>query len=347
MLDILNDYKERGLLYSQIHPTLPLTIWNYTEKVQYEGLWDEITLQCRGLVTDGSGQIVARPFQKFFNIEEKKHTPTQKFEVFEKMDGSLGIVFLWEGRAVYATRGSFTSEQAIWMADWGDRYNFSEILVDGYTYLFEIIYPENRIVVDYGGVSRLVLLAAIKTDTGEEILRDDSSTFEIYWGEPATFKGWDLVKKYDTISNYNLLKGMVKNNQEGFVVRFSNGDRVKIKGEEYLRLHRIMTHLSTTAVWEVLSNGGDILSTLTDVPDEFYDKIRQYSNKLVDKYNKIEDEYIWIFRILSKSDEFENRARFAELAKKHKYPAILFKMYDYKDYSRLIWKIIQPKFSKL
>jgi RNA ligase len=140
---------------------------------------------------------------------------------------------------------------------------------------------------------------------------------------------------------------MVKNNQEGFVVRFSNGDRVKIKGEEYLRLHRIMTHLSTTAVWEVLSNGGDILSTLTDVPDEFYDKIRQYSNKLVDKYNKIEDEYIWIFRILSKSDEFENRARFAELAKKHKYPAILFKMYDYKDYSRLIWKIIQPKFSKL
>lgn len=108
-----------------------------------------------------------------------------------------------------------------------------------------------------------------------------------------------------------------------------------------------MTHLSTTAVWEVLSNGGDILSTLTDVPDEFYDKIRQYSNKLVDKYNKIEDEYIWIFRILSKSDEFENRARFAELAKKHKYPAILFKMYDYKDYSRLIWKIIQPKFSKL
>jgi RNA ligase len=233
------------------------------------------------------------------------------------------------------------------MANWGDRYNFSEILVDGYTYLFEIIYPENRIVVDYGGVSRLVLLAAIKTDTGEEILRDDSSTFEIYWGEPATFKGWDLVKKYDTISNYNLLKGMVKNNQEGFVVRFSNGDRVKIKGEEYLRLHRIMTHLSTTAVWEVLSNGGDILSTLTDVPDEFYDKIRQYSNKLVDKYNKIEDEYIWIFRILSKSDEFENRARFAELAKKHKYPAILFKMYDYKDYSRLIWKIIQPKFSKL
>jgi len=72
MLNILNDYKERGLLYSQIHPTLPLTIWNYTEKVQYESLWDEVTLSARGLVTDGNGRVVARPFSKFFNIEEVK-----------------------------------------------------------------------------------------------------------------------------------------------------------------------------------------------------------------------------------------------------------------------------------
>ena len=337
MLNILNNYKERGLLYSQIHPTLPLTIWNYTEKVRYESLWDEVTLAARGLVTDGSGRIVARPFQKFFNIEERKHTPTQEFEVFEKMDGSLGIVFLWEGRVVYATRGSFASDQARWMSNWADRYNFSEILVDGYTYLFEIIYPENMIVVNYGGESRLVLLGVIKTDTGEEIS----------WDELSTFEGWDLVERYDGISDYNLLKGMVESNREGFVVRFSNGNRVKIKGEEYLRLHRIMTNLSTTAIWEVLSGGGDILSTLVDVPDEFYDKIHQYSNELMDKYNKIEDEYIWIFKILSRSDDFEIRARFAELAKKHKYPAILFRMYDNKDYSDVIWKIIRPEFRKL
>lgn len=334
---ILKTYELNGLVRSQTHPTLPLTIWNYTEKVQYEGLWDEVTLATRGLVTDGSGRVVARPFRKFFNLEEKKHTPTQEFRVFEKMDGSLGIVFLWEGRAVYATRGSFASEQAIWMANWGHKYNFSEILVDGYTYLFEIIYPENMIVVNYGGESRLVLLGAIKTDTGQEIS----------WDELSNFEGWDLVEKYDGISDYNLLKGMVKSNQEGFVVRFSNGNRVKIKGEEYLRLHRIMTCLSTTAIWEVLSNGGDILSTLTDVPDEFYDKIHQYSNELMDKYTKIENEYHFIFKILSRSDDFEFRASFAELAKKHKYPAILFKMYDDKDYSGLIWKIIKPEFGKL
>lgn len=334
---ILKTYESKGLVRSQTHPTLPLTIWNYTEKVQYESLWDEVTLAARGLVTDGSGRVVARPFSKFFNIEEGKHTPTQEFEVFEKMDGSLGIVFVYQGQVVYATRGSFASDQAKWMADWGDRYNFSHIIVGGYTYLFEIIFAQNMIVVNYGGESRLVLLGVIKTDTGEETSWDDLSTFD----------GWELVKRYDGISDYATLKGMVKNNQEGFVVRFSNGDRVKIKGEEYLRLHRIMTNLSTTAIWEVLSNGGDVLSTLTEVPDEFYDKIQQYSKELMDKYTSLENEYHFIFKILSRSDDFEFRPGFAELAKRHKYPAILFKMYDDKDYSGLIWKIIKPEFEKL
>ena len=68
-LNILNKYHEEGLLYKQVHPTLPLTIWNYTEKVQYEGLWDEVTLACRGLITDDTGTPVVRPFKKFFNYD--------------------------------------------------------------------------------------------------------------------------------------------------------------------------------------------------------------------------------------------------------------------------------------
>jgi RNA ligase len=78
MLDTLNTYFEKGLVYKQTHPTLPLTIWNYSEKVQYENLWDEITLQTRGLVTDDKGNIVAKPFKKFFNIEEKKTYPNRR-----------------------------------------------------------------------------------------------------------------------------------------------------------------------------------------------------------------------------------------------------------------------------
>lgn len=139
MLEKLNEYFEKGLVYKQVHPTLPLTIWNYTEKVQYEGLWDEITLQTRGLVTDDEGNVVARPFKKFFNIEEKKFTPTEEFEVYEKMDGSLLLVFWYQGQWVVATRGSFTSDQAIKAKELLKKYN-TDIMFRHLTYCFEIIY---------------------------------------------------------------------------------------------------------------------------------------------------------------------------------------------------------------
>ena len=113
MLETLEKYYNEGLLYKQVHPTLPLTIWNYNEKVQYENLWDDITLMCRGLVTDDNGNVVARPFKKFFNLSEQKHSATEKFDVYDKLDGSLGIFFYYNGGWIMATRGSFTSDQAV------------------------------------------------------------------------------------------------------------------------------------------------------------------------------------------------------------------------------------------
>jgi T4 RnlA family RNA ligase len=340
-VETLNKYFEDGLLYKQSHPTLPLTIWNYSEKVQYEGLWDEVTVQCRGLVTDNNGNVVAKPFPKFFNIEEGKHTPTEEFEVFEKMDGSLGIAFKYNGEVIYATRGSFTSDQSKWMSNYGKEYNFHNILVEGFTYLFEIIYPENRIVVDYGGQERLVLLGIINTETGEELSYDD-----------IIMVPWDIVKKYDGIKDYTTLKGMVENNAEGFVVRFSNGDRMKIKGEEYLRLHKIMTNISTTGIWEHLSTGGNMDDILKEVPDEFYSKIKEYENELIIQYDTLLNEYQWIFNKVRNvyfdvyQKEF-NRREFAELAKRYKYPSLLFGLLDGKDITPLIWKLVKPEWRKL
>jgi len=113
MLETLNYYYERGYLIKQVHPTLPLTIWNYSQTTQFEKKWDEITLMCRGLVTDDKGNIVARPFSKFFNIEEDRHKATDEFDVYEKMDGSLGIMFNYESTWIFASRGSFTSDQSV------------------------------------------------------------------------------------------------------------------------------------------------------------------------------------------------------------------------------------------
>jgi RNA ligase len=337
-LNTLNRYYEDGLLYKQVHPTLPLTIWNYTEKVQYSGLWDEITLSCRGLVTDNIGNIVARPFKKFFNLEEGKHTPTPDFEVFEKMDGSMGIIFKYSGETIFATRGSFISEQSKWMSEFATTYNYQDIIVDGFTYLFEIIYENNRIVVDYGNQERLVLLGIINTETGEELPYND-----IY------SDGWDIVQRYDGIKDYSNLKNLVEDNHEGFVIRFSNGDRMKIKGEEYIRLHRIMTNLSTTSIWDVLSNGGNMENLLINVPDEFYNKIKEYEDELKFMFNSLSNDYRIHFRDIQNLMEKVggDRKNFAHAAKQYQYPSLLFGLLDGKDVSPIIWKIIKPEFKKL
>lgn len=333
-LEILNQYQSQGLLYQQVHPTLPLSIWNYSEKVQYDSLWDDITLSCRGLVTDDKGNVVARPFRKFFNIEEEKHTPTEQFQVFEKMDGSLGILFFYGDEWVFASRGSFTSDQALKFKEiFTKKYKTSHLYTPN-TYLFEIIYPENRIVVDYGNIEDVVLLGEINTESGDEL---DLNHY--------TNSIFNVVKEYNGIKDYSSLKSLVDNNAEGFVVRFSNGDRMKIKGEEYLRLHRIMTNLSTTSVWEILSTNGKIDEFIKEVPDEFFKKIQDFAFDLSLRYYNLMKEYTECFEIIK--NKTEDRKSFAEESKRYPHPSLLFGLLDGKDISPMIWKMIKPEFKKL
>jgi RNA ligase len=186
---LLPEMLREGYVCVQRHPTVPLYIYNYTSKAQYERVWNEVTLQCRGLILDANGRVVARPFRKFFNLEEVQDLPAGPFEVYEKLDGSLGILYWLGDEAYLATRGSFASEQSrrangILQA----RYRHVLPRLDrGHTYLFEIIYPENRIVVNYGGREDLVLLAVVDTATGAEL--------------PLPEVGFPVVERYDGLTD--------------------------------------------------------------------------------------------------------------------------------------------------
>ncbi len=138
-IDVLKKYKKDGWLISQTHPSYPLTIWNYSQQTQFERFWDEITIQCRGLVTDESGNVVARPFKKFWNMEEGRHTPTPDYEIFEKMDGSYINVFNYKGEWLVSSRGSFTSDQAEKARELLSKHDLSK-LDKSCTYIFEVIY---------------------------------------------------------------------------------------------------------------------------------------------------------------------------------------------------------------
>ena len=357
----LDDYTKRGLLFKQTHRSLPLSIWNYTPNVQFGELWDEVTLTCRGLVTDNRGNVVAQPFKKFFNYEElvgKGVIPEKGDYVYvqEKMDGSLGILFNYDGEWIMATRGSFTSEQAVMGLEIVKEKYFLDSWMQEYAYLLEIIYPENRIVVNYG-VEKVTFLSAVLNGTYKWNSTDDT---ELHWSTSLMIFKSNGIHESDVVKTeqhfnfsdelYKSLKEKNETNKEGFVLRFQPGNfRMKIKFEEYVRLHKIMTNLSTTAVWEVLSNGGNMDELLKDVPDEFYGKIKEYEDELKFMFNSLSNDYGIHFRdIQNMMDKVGgDRKNFANVAKQYKYPSLLFGMLDGKDVSPIIWKIVKPEFKKL
>jgi len=349
MLQILQKYHNDGLLHKQTHPTKDLTIWNYSPKVQYERLWDDITLQCRGLVTNSKGDIVARPFKKFFNYEEHKpeEIPNENYVVYEKMDGSLGILFNYENEWILATRGSFTSPQAVKGKEILDRHDISAWRKDN-TYLFEIIYPENRIVVDYGNEEKLVVLGGFNTETGEEI--PDSSLF---WTQDSGFEVVTIYKTWNEI--FDLLKKDIPNDKEGYVVKFKNGFRMKIKGDEYKRLHKILTNFSSKNIWELMKDGKPIDEFLDRVPDEFYKWVKQQVSSFELALERIGNhcskihEYFRYGKYGDREDAPTKKDFALHLEKCNTetyYRSILFAMLDGKPYEHMICKIMKPKYEK-
>jgi RNA ligase len=326
MIEVLNRYHEQKLLSKQSHPYLPLIIWNYSPKVQYENLWDEVTLQCRALITNTDGKIIAKSFNKFFNIEQIKEFPKEPFEVYEKLDGSLIVLFHYKDQWIASSKGSFTSDHALEAQKIISSWDLNK-LDKSKSYSGELIVPWNRIVCDYGNSRKVILLSKFDTLGNEYNIENYSSNFEI-------------VKKYNGIEDFKSLKKIIQKNQEGFVVRFKSGFRIKIKGEEYLRLHKIVTGISNVAIWEHLKSKKSFDEILDRVPDEFYEWVQKTKKDLISSYEEIVSWANVTYK------DFSNRKEAAEYFLKQKHPDILFSMLDKKDPSDRIWKLIKPKHSK-
>lgn len=320
---------EGGYVARTEHPECPgLWIHNYTPKAQFKRMWNETTMQCRGLITLHE-QVVSRPFRKFFNLgEHDGPVPEGPFDVYEKLDGSLGVSYFMNGVPRIATRGSFTSDQA----KWATRYLLSNHAAEAqrmdpqYTYLFEIIYPENRIVVDYGSREELALLAVIHTESGVEQPRADVER----WGFP-------LVRAYGSETDPQSLAAREEPNAEGFVIHWpGDGLRLKVKFAEYVRLHRLLTGVTPRFIWEQLRDGNDIDVMKANVPEEFAAWIDERVTALRGQYRVIETAALEAFRDLG------DRKRNAELYKQQPWPQILFAMLDGKPYDGMIWKLLYP-----
>lgn len=257
-----------------------LSLFVYTSKCVYEKQWDDFSVLARGLILDcADKRLIATPFPKFFNLGEGDSVwPLGPFETFEKVDGSLIIAFHHRGRWQCATKGSFNSDQALWAQARLESCDLSP-LDKGTTYLFEAVYPENRIVIRYQE-SALVLLGAY-----------DEAGFELNYAqlmELSQALGCPVAKRFDFQSLQELSQsartlGLL---QEGFVVRFADGLRLKIKTDDYLRIHGMISRVTPLAIWEHLVTGTDLESIRRDLPEEFWQDFDQIVGILKQQFDK-------------------------------------------------------------
>ena len=295
--------------------------FKYNINTTFNQLWDDVTINARGITFDKTtGEIVARPFKKFFNHTElmtvdgvlttlgEKLRPEYrpnlkgKFRAMNKLDGSLGITF-WdkysdkENKWRVKTGGSFDADQSNWAQHWLYQ-NIDHTKMDSrFTYLFEIIYNGDRHVVkyDYEG---LALLGIISNSTGEEVpvdvLVDTAKKLNVRMSELIEFDNFkDMMK---VVFDY-------PKELEGVVVTFDNGYKCKIKGTEYCEMFKIMNNLTEREVFMRYNPVKDIFyanvdptkgyknidEEILEIPEEL-PEIRDYADKIREDMHKLFDQ---------------------------------------------------------
>jgi len=278
-----------------------------------------MTKLCRGLITNGDGNIIARSFQKFFNYGEESddHVPTASFVVQDKMDGSLIMLFWYADAWHTASRGSFVSTQANKAKDMIDDKYCTDNLDKNLTYVFEIIYPQNRIVVDYGSKESLTFLACFDKSGVEYIDQND------------TLKqgGFEIVKQH-SFYDYTSIQKLNWKGAEGFVVRFSNGHRVKMKFQNYVDLHRVVTNPTPKKVWSMFRERLTLEQCVEHIPDEFHLWFREQWTNCETRYSDLKSKVLEVFETF----QTENYCRrdLANAIKDHQYKKFIFMLADNK-----------------
>lgn len=243
-------YVDDGLFTKEKHPLADLYIFGYHSGPysKPKNVWNDTTKMMRGLIVDSNGIIHARSFEKFFTFrtylsEETAlfsegqilKLPNLPYKVYEKVDGTLTILYWIDDVPYLATQRSFSSVKAKRATEiLHTKYShLFEKLKRDRTYIFEAIYPESQVLIDYGNEEELILIGVIDTNTGSSLPLEEIG-FKIS-------KDWTSELK--NISNMKELESLNIKNLEGFVIVYENDFRIKIKFPWYKEAHTLMNKL--------------------------------------------------------------------------------------------------------
>jgi len=250
------------------------------------------------------------------------------------MDGSLGVLYRNRGVPQIATRGSMVSEQAMWASLQLLNHNPSEI-PDDLTLLFEIIYPDNRIVINYGQRESLVLLAARNRHTGEYL----PFFPDVY--ELAQKHGFDTpqVFTFDGLTAVIESCGAIDANHEGYVIEFSDGQRFKFKGDRYRELHKLISGLTFKNTLRAMANN-TVADFIGIIPDEFLDEVRGWIAEIEAIRDKMKSQAVEAFDAAPKTSRKDFALWVQSVIVKDSQP-YMYALLDGKPIESIIYKHIE------
>lgn len=345
-LDELEVELQAGYVSERKHPEFPeLSILNYTDRCQFDAHWTPVTRCTRGIIfNNGTNEILALPFAKFFNYgqgDAQYDLDAPIVGAFDKLDGSLGIGYRApDGSYRIATRGSFDSEQArhanAWLAANPDSMaalQLRDCIPALITPLFEIIYPENQIVVDYQGRDEVAFLGGVDRLTA-------AGKF---------FPSFNLSADESVVTLRDVLALPPRDNAEGWVVWLDRTTAVKIKYERYVELHRAISNMTPKEAWRQL-RAGTFEEFAEALPDEFHDWAKGIEQELTTEFEAAWSEAASeTHRLRLFHNEVTGgrpRRELAEWVKREVRPEVrglVFGMLDHKDMSDSIWRTLEPK----
>lgn len=256
-----------------------------------DDLGGAIRREARGLIFDAGGNLMSRPFHKFFNVNERAETQTYEIDmsqphvIMEKMDGSMIRPILVDGYLRLATKMGVTNvamDAEAWLAAKDDRYKgwLLHCIKNGITPIFEWVSPFNQIVIAYEEAD-LVLLACRDNITGEYSMPNYQD------GCPFT-----IVPRYGSMDG-NIIEYIDrqrgKEGREGDIIRFADGHMLKIKNDWYVRIHKTIDRITFDRNIVDLIVNEEVDDVIPMLPTVQVDRIRDFEKRFWDAFKVKED----------------------------------------------------------
>ena len=248
-----------------------------------------IRRECRGIIFDTeSGEIIRRPYHKFFNVNEREETQdnvvdlSQSHAILEKLDGSMIAPFVVNGEMIWGTKmGATEVAEPVekFIEDHSNYRQFAKFVISrGYTPIFEWCSRKQRIVLDYKE-DQLILTAIRDLTTGRYMSWDlVTNTADLYF-IPVVGKwetGVDMDNK--TMSSFvSYVRDL--EDVEGFVVRFSDGHMIKLKCDWYVQIHKAKEKILQDRNIVELILDDKLDDVMAHLPQEDRDRLSQFANE--------------------------------------------------------------------